>query len=255
MKMKSADDLIIRPSPTPFTQTYKLFPNLINRPPTSIVLIREVTVGEYPTSVCQYKGFTYVGHDEGSVYRVDEAGNVDNNFIKPGNRFISGIAAHQYRLYILMYNPGPSTGHCVIVYDLLLEGKRCHSWNIDDRESSFYRVFAVSGDSVIIANRPKKEILLFTLTGVLMRTVKCELLSKTGVYLTQLGPNSILVSNSNIQPKIFKINLENGDVEWQSQGGTIANPTGITAYCQDYSLVTTERTNQTKVWIINHVTG
>ena len=165
--MKSADDLIIRPSPTPFTQTFKLFPNLINRPPSSIELIKEVTVGSNPTSVCHYKGFTYVGHIWGSVHRVDRAGNVVNNFIKPGNRFISGLAAHQDRLYILMFNNDP-LGHCVIVYDLLLEGKRCHSWNIDDRETGFYRVFTVSGDSVIIANRPKKEILIYTLTGVLI---------------------------------------------------------------------------------------
>ena len=246
--MKNTDDLIIRPHST---QNHNLFPNQINRPPTSIELIREVTVGEQPTSVCHYKGFTYVGHNLGSVHRVDQAGNVVPDFIKRGNRWISGIAAHRDQLYTLIHQP---PAHCVSVHDL--QGKQCHSWKIDDGTDYFFRVFAVINDSVIIANRPKKEILIHTLTGVFIRTVKCEQLSKSWVYFTQLGQNSLLISNGSIQPQFFKVNLENTTVEWQSEGGTIANPRGITAYCQDYSLVTTdEYSNRTQLWIINHITG
>ena len=138
-----------------------------------------------------------------------------------------------------------------------MEGQQCQNWDIDDETTNFFRVFAVCDESVIVANRPKKEFQIYKLTGVHTRTVKCGLLSKSGVYLSQLEQNSVLISNDDTQPKFFKVNVENGTVEWQSEGGTIADasPRGITAYCQDYSLVTTERTNQTKVWIINHVTG
>ena len=255
--MKSDDDLIIRPSPTPFTQTYKLFLNLFNRPPTSIELVREVTVGEKPTSVCHYKSFTYVGHRTGSVHRVDQAGNVVKNFINHKSTgsamfpWITGIAGYRDKLCLLVYNP---PAHSVIVHDL--EGHQCHRWRIEDGSGHFYRVHSVSDDSVIIANRPKKEILIYSLTGVLFKTVKCELLSTSAaVYLTWLGRNSILISNGLAQPKFFKVHLDKGTVEWQSEEGTIADPRGVTAYCQDYSLVTTHRTGQTCLWIINHATG
>ena len=93
MMMKHTKNLVIRPSTTPSTQGRKAFTNQINLPPTSIELLKEVAVGHGPTSVCQYKGSTYIGHKGGIVHRVDQAGNVVNNFIVHGNRWISGIAA------------------------------------------------------------------------------------------------------------------------------------------------------------------
>ena len=95
MKLGSADDIIINP---PNQQPTHHLPN--RAPPTSIQLIKQVTVGDNPTTVCQYKGYTYVGCSKGAIDRIDEGGNVTSSFIKLTN-WITGIIAYEDRLYML----------------------------------------------------------------------------------------------------------------------------------------------------------
>ena len=134
MKLESADDIIITPP-----NTYHL-PN--RAPPTSIQLIKQVTLTGYPTAVCHYKGYTYVACQNGAVDRIDEGGQVTASFIKLTN-WVTGIIAHEDRLYTLMYGQ-PYT---VYVHDLT--GQQLRSWIHEDRGNYSARALAVINNELI----------------------------------------------------------------------------------------------------------
>ena len=95
IELLSTDDVIIGDHITPPPIT----------PPTELQLVRQVTVGGKCLTVCQYKGYTYVGLGRGGIDRIDDQGNVESSFIK-GSSFVVSIGAYDDRLYTLFYgNP------------------------------------------------------------------------------------------------------------------------------------------------------
>ena len=75
----------------------------IKSPPTGLQLEREIKVGQLCTTVCHYKGYTYVGLDNGAVDRIDEKGTVNLAFIQLPSSLAS-IRAQNDQLFIQMYH-------------------------------------------------------------------------------------------------------------------------------------------------------
>ena len=201
MKLESADDIIINP---PNRQPTHHLPN--RAPPTSIHLIKQVNVGGKRTAVCQYKGYTYLGCSNGAVDRIDEDGNVTESFIKLTN-WVTGIIAHEDRLYTLMYGK-PYT---VYVHDL--SGQQLHSWIHEHRGNYTARALAIINNELIIADRTNKRFTIYTLTGEHVRKIPCDLITENYLTICHAADDSILVANVTATPMLYRVNLTTGDVE------------------------------------------
>ena len=244
MKLESADDIIVKPSNQQPTHS------LQNRaPPTSIQLIKQVTVAIYPTAVCQYQGYTYVGCSNGAVDRIDERGQVTPSFIKLTTR-VTGVIAHEDRLYTLMYGGG-GPPYTVYVHDL--RGQQLHSWIHEDIGNFSARALAVINSELIITDRTNKRFTIYTLTGERVRDVPCDLINNSGISFCHVGDNSVLVANCEAKPRLFRVNLTTGDVVWRSD--RVNSPAGILMYSKDLALVTKRLSNQVKIWTLNADNG
>ena len=242
MKLESADDIVINP---PNRQPTHHLPN--RAPPTSIQLIKQVTVGGNPTAVCHYKGYTYVGCDNGAVERIDEGGQVTPSFTKLTN-WVTGIIAHEDRLYTLM-NGKPYT---VYVHDLT--GQQLHCWIHEDRGNYTARALAIINNELIIANRTNKRFTIYTLIGAHVRDVPCDLINNNHLTIGQVGDNSILVANYGANPELYRVNLTTGDIEWRSN--KVGHPIGVLMHGKDVALVTTENNaTRVKIWPLNAESG
>ena len=243
MKLQSADDIIINP-PNQKQSTLKL-PS--RAPPTSIQLIKQVTVGDYPLAVCQYKGYTYVGCLYGAVDRIDEGGNVTSSFIKLASQ-AEGIVAYEDRLYTLM------CGLPYTMYNYDLTGQQLRSWNHEDSSGDVGRFLAVINNKLVIADKTNKRFTIYTLTGERVRNVPCVLITKNYLTICHVGQNSILVANGDAKPGLDRVNLTTGDVEWRSD--RVDSPIGVVMYSEDVALVTSfSYSNQVKIWTLNAGTG
>ena len=74
MKIETAADKIITPS----DQTLSTPPH--RPPPTGVEFLKEESLPLNPSSVCQYKGYAYVGMEDGSMERINPDGSVTSPF-------------------------------------------------------------------------------------------------------------------------------------------------------------------------------
>ena len=243
MMLQPADDIIIN-LPNQKQRTNKL-PS--RAPPTSIKLIKQVTVGYNPRAVCQYKGYTYVGCLYGAVDRIDEGGNVTSAFIKLASQ-AEGIVAYEDRLYTLMY------GQPYTVYVHNLTGQQLHSWKHEDSSGDVGRFLTVINNKLVIADKTNKRFTIYTLTGERVRNVPCVLITKNYLTICHVGDNSVLVANGDAKPGLYSVNLTTGDVVWTSD--KVDGPIGVVMYSKDVALVTSHsRSNKIKIWTLNVDTG
>ena len=242
MKLEPAHDIIINP---PNQRPTHHLPN--RAPPTSIQLIKQVTVGDYPTAVCHYKGYTYVGCNNGAVDRIDEDGNVTESFIKL-THWPPGVIAYEDRLYTLMYGQ-PYT---VYVHDLT--GQQLHFWNHKDRGKVSARALAIINNELIIADRTNRNFTIYTLTGQYARDVPCDLIYNDYLTICHAADNPILLANVRNTPTLYRVNLTTGDVEWRFNAGN--GDVGVLMHSKDFALVTWfDSSKQITIWTLNTNTG
>ena len=93
----------------------------IRSPPTGLQFVKEIKVGSMCNTVCLYKGYTYVGLQNGAIDRIDDQDNVTASFIKLAKQVLC-IRAHNDQLFILMYD----LPYKLFVYGL--NGSRISTW-------------------------------------------------------------------------------------------------------------------------------
>lgn len=221
--------------------------------PTSIELVKEVKVKSSPGAVCQYKGCTYVGCENGDVFKIDGEGcHTSSLFIKL-DTWICGIIANKDRLYILMYGNG--SPYSVFLYNL--RGERLYSWkHRDSIAASRSRVFSVMNDHLLIAGRTKKNFSFtkFTLDGEYSGSVGCEDIKNDLLSFCNSSDNSIIVTNHGVKNKLFKLNLDTSAIEWETSD-TGEDPIGVCKLNEDFALVTSNYSEGTILRVFNHNTG
>ena len=141
---------------TPSDQTLSTPPH--KPPPTAVELVKEVSLplnidfrDDYsPSSVCQYKGYTYVGMGDGSMERINPDGSITCPFLKlPGD--VVGVIVYQERLHCLaddgQHHARAPNKQSIHVYDL--NGTKLHAWKHGDRSSELSGRKLTIGESQI----------------------------------------------------------------------------------------------------------
>lgn len=216
--------------------------------PTHIELIKQVPVGPLPTSVHHYNEYTFVGHNDGSVSRIDPDGIV-TPFTKLMSR-VTGIVAHCGRLYTLQKgNP-----YRVYVHDLT--GRQLTYWNHPDHGNTSSRALTILNNRLVIANRTKKSFTIYSLTGERIQDVKCGHIFNDFMSICLTNENSLIMANcrGDYKPELYKVNFTTGKVEWRS--AVVKNPIGVTMHGNHYTLVTSfTSTKQWRIWVLDQRTG
>ena len=242
MKIRPADDIVI--SPAAGNSNHQQ-----NRPPTGIELIKQIRVGD-PCRVCHYKGYTYVGRITNAIDRIDKDGAVAESFIRLDG-YPCGIIAHEDRLYVLQQ------GKSYFIQAFNLLGQHLFKWNHSDSVTRFYlgRALAIlNNNELVVADRTNKKFNISSLTGELLRSIKCNEIGNGRISLCRASGESIIVTNYGAPHELFKFNLATETIEWRSNA--VKRPSTVMMLNKEYVLVTEgEYSNQVKFFILNQMTG
>ena len=220
----------------------------IRSPPTGLQLEREIKVGYYCTTVCHYKGYTYVGLGNGAVDRIDDQGNVTSEFIElPNNNNVISIRALNDQLFILT----EKEPYIMFVFDL--NGSQINTWNHHDENYEYYgSKISIINNQLAVADVTNKRITLYTPAGEVIRHIQCaEITANTCVSMCECDDNSVIISCSE-PAKVFKFNLTSGAVEWTNTD--ITKPHTVRCYGK-FVFVSGGLINKTHIFIINRETG
>ena len=217
----------------------------IRSPPTGLQFVKDIKVGDACNTVCNYKGYTYVGLDNGAIHRIDDPGNVTSEFIKLANPLIS-IRAHNDQLFILMYD----RTYKIFVYDL--NGSHILTLDHPDRNGHYCgNKISVVQNQLAIPDVTNKRITLYTPAGEVIRHIQCAEIADTCVSMCEFVDNSVIISCFH-PAKVFKFNLTTGDILWTNFNFT--QPCTVRCYGQ-YVFVSGEYIANTRISVINGDTG
>ena len=112
----------------------------------------------------------------------------------------------------------------------------------------------INNDKLVVADRTNKRFSIYSLTGELLRSVRCEEIGTSRISLCHAGGNSIIVTNCGALQEIFKFNLATGAVEWRSNA--VKRPSAVMMLNKEYVLVTDWHFGAlVKLLIVNQMTG
>ena len=135
----------------------------IRSPPTGLQFVKKIKVGSNCNTVCHYKGYTYVGLENGAIDRIDDQGNVTLAFIKLVNPVIS-IRAHNDQLFILMYD----LPYKMFLYGL--NGSRISTWDHPDRNGNFRgNKISIVRNQLAVPDVTNKRVTTYTSAGDVIR--------------------------------------------------------------------------------------
>ena len=225
----------------------RLEPQSITNHPTSIEFVTEQRSLSRVKSVCHYKQYTYVGrYGYGGVERISDGGQVQKSFIDVGDQYCESITVRDDRLYILI----GYWDQCYKVHIYDLSGKLMGSWTT----SIGYRTFnkhCIVDNKLIIPDPSNKQLVVFSLTGDIIRRIPCDLCTDGEVATNVGGDNSVIVSVQGGN-KVFRINIDSGEVMWVSN--RVTRPQGVVCFKNRYVLVTNYG-SETRIWILDINTG
>jgi len=196
--------------------------------PESLELINTVKVSPRCYSVHTYKGVTYAGC-RGGVDRIGENNKVIKSFIPVKGRNVWSISVHNDRIYTL------SSDSTVRVHDL--EGRFIARWTHTDNKSRWINQLVIINNQVAIPDRLKKTLVFYSLTGKVVNTLPCPLLTDTSVRLSAAENNSIIISQLH-SSLVYKVDTSSGDIIWQCK--EVAAPNGVTCYRDEFVVVADE---------------
>ena len=229
---------------TTITQTQKWLP-------TGLRLIREVKTDNKCSTVCHYKGYTYVGHWGGAIDRIDQHGRVTKAFIKLDNKVIS-LAANKNRLY-------------TFIGELVLNPFKVFVHNLNDGQLinfSIFSLFYYNGQNITLIGDNQlavgdwyyKKIIIYSLYGHVIRTVPFPPSLTMSCYgcMSSCGDDSVVISDCSAG-KVVRMSLKDGSLLWSSD--RVTNPGGIVHHPAGYVLVESSQVDNTTISVLDEKDG
>ena len=219
----------------------------IRLPPTRLQFVKEIKVGADCSTVCHYKGFTYVGLQNGAIDRIDDQGNVTSAFIELAKRVIS-IRAHNDQLFILTCMYGEP--YKIHVYDL--NGLQSYSWYHSDKNRWYHgNKISVLNNQLAVPDVTNECITLYTPAGEVIRHIQCAEIADTHVSLCECDDNSVIISRFH-PAKVFKFNVLSSYIQWTNTD--VSHPLTVRCYGR-YVLIGGDYIKNTLISVINSETG
>lgn len=185
-----------------------IIPDKLKGPPTSLQLVRAVKVNQFPTAVCHYKDYTYVGLDGGEICRIDSQGQVQSSFIKVAAT--SNIRAYGDQLYCLQKS-SPNKLH-----KYGLSGHLNTSWVISNASCTSLgnKLSGVTDTKNVVAvAQPNQQIVFIDSSGTVIRKLACSDIPTSGDLSSCYHMGKIFISSPSTS-KVFCVDEATGTIEW-----------------------------------------
>ena len=192
----------------------------LTTPPTSLTLQKSVDVSSNCCSVYQYKGYTYVGQENGAVDRIDENYEVTKSFIKLDG-WISGIAVSNVGIFLLV-----AASENLKVYMYNVEGMKLCTWKPSDISASTlmynygstrdlfnHNQIAMFENNLLVPDRSNSKLIVYSSNGKEKNRVSCSINPDGKVAVCPASYNSVIISNSS---GIRRIDVNSGAAIWTS---------------------------------------
>ncbi|XP_067944188.1 uncharacterized protein [Watersipora subatra] len=206
-----------------------------------VTLVNSVTPSSRPVSVCQHRGVTYVGLNNGTVSRIDSYYELHDSLISTSGP-VESISLYENRLYLLSYISPRTVG----VYDL--SGKVIATWQHPCHDK-YCSMLTVAAGCVAVADPPNKRLIIYSLSGKTLRNISCSLLSNNQVSICAGHGDDVIIADYRTR-KVFRFNINTGKVMWTFTH--FNSPKGLVCY-GDYILVAAYSSNS--IYTLSYETG
>jgi len=202
-------------------------------------------VSQMCSSVCTNEGNTYVRlQSNAGIVRLDRRFQTKLFFMHEN---VTGVTVYKDKLYALI-DPKPEYPICKVkVYTL--NGNEVGSWTHGFCSES---QVVIVDYQVVIPNRIRKEITVYSLAGKIVQCFSCSLLTESSPIFICAADRHCVVVSDYTSSQVFKLDLTTKKVIWTYKG--VSNPRGVTCYRSRYILVANLSSKPT-IWVLDVKTG
>ncbi|XP_067941624.1 uncharacterized protein [Watersipora subatra] len=201
------------------------------RLPKSMTALKSVSVSSKPVSICCYKENFYVGLQNGSVVRMI---SYQPQTIFTLSGVVQSITVYNERIYTL------SGGSTVSVHGM--SGSYITKWT-HHCYNEYSNALTIIFDEIVLPDTTDKNLVVYTLTGSIMRRVACPWLVTSRIAMCPFDNTSAIVSYG--RTKTSCVNIMTGECLWTHEG--VLSPPGLTCYGRKYVLVSQRDTNKISI--------
>ena len=201
--------------------------------PKCLKLIKTIKLPDTAISICNYKDKTFLGLSNSQIVAIDKDFQIRDVFTCSGTP--ESICVYKDHFYLLICGD-PSK---VRVYNH--SGKLLTKWSHYDSNAGGYTDgLAVIGDEVLIADRTKHRISVYSLTGKELRQMPTFLLGQKRkvVSFCAVDESSLIITDHNCS-KVCKMNATTGVKIWESD--YVTNPKSAACPMGRYIMVATSK--------------
>lgn len=210
--------------------------------PKSLSLLKSIDAGSNCSSVCHYKGYTYVGQENGAVDRIDMNYQIQASFIKMDS-YVGGIIVYEDNIYLLVFSGTP------VVHVRDMEGKEVRKWNHSDAGSSQGpNRPAIVGGELIIPSRNNCKLSKYSLTGIKLADAACTITANSRVAACDDSSDSVILLSGD--KGVTKMNMNPEGEVWLET--SVPNALAITCYRSHYVIVANA---DSKIQVLSMTTG
>ncbi|XP_067932356.1 uncharacterized protein [Watersipora subatra] len=208
--------------------------------PTSLSILKSVATSSHCRSAIVFDSKIYAGLYNEPIVVIDKAGKATNLFPSTSTN-CDCIIVHKEQIYALIIG----TKALIFVYNM--SGQVITSWELID--STPFTKMAIVNDWLVVPDRTRKLLTVFTLTGHKVNNIPCEFLFNTHICMCSMSDSTVAISVHK-SGEVHRIDVVKGHVLWTAK---VANAEGVTFYGNKYLLVASEDCNTIKV--LSEATG
>jgi len=202
-------------------------------------------VSQMCSSVCTNEGNTYVRlQSNAGIVRINKRFQT-KLFVMHEN--VTGVTVYKDKLYALV---APTLKYPICkVKVYTLDGNEVASWCHEFCSES---QLVIIDNQVVIPNRIRKTITVYSLAGEVVQCFSCSLLpERSAIFICAADRRCVVVSDYT-SSQVFKLDLTTGKVMWTCKD--VPKPRGVTCYRSRYILVTNLSSKPT-IWVLDVKTG
>ncbi|XP_067940339.1 uncharacterized protein [Watersipora subatra] len=208
--------------------------------PKSLTKLSSIQLPSSPSSICHYKGNTYIGLHDKTVSRVDIDNKITNKFISTSGP-VNSVTCYKERIYTLSGTSPFTVGVYSISGELITRWKHPYHGSLSD--------MVIIEDKVLITDPSNTRITTYSLDGQVLHHIPCPLLADSSSVRMCAPDNNSLIISSYRPSKVFKIDRTTQGVLWTLT--EVDKPRGLVSY-GEYILLAA---HNNKIYIINSTTG
>ena len=215
--------------------------------PGSLRMIKQIQSANECSTVCGFADHVFVALASGHLMGIQPEFQISLfEAISKSKAQIVGMGIRDN--YLLLMEKG-NPHHTVHVSDLK-SSNEVASWNHEEGNLPIGSLLAVVGQQVVMVDRAKKRLSVYSLSGEVKMNLACPLKGRHWASICNAVDNSVILSDYSSH-KVHRININSGGAIWTAE---VKKPMGVTCYRDKFVLVAT-LSKDVNIYILDITTG